>query len=363
MSGATGMSEKEAKERLDKLIAKARHCLYKPIQIAEILYRHRTERYIDLSNLESYRRVSNTWKADVAVRLLGRKPSLNSRYEDQLFDDAVMPPRILSTLGKINTTPDTPGIIEVYIYDRVGGNCLLIAEMARRLESLNPREFKWLSFIQYFEMEPRLRRSVDKVYETSVYALFDTLTKYLKATVSLSVSRDRLEILRDYEKFAKIVLGIDTHNLTISQPARLFRLGVTNAADARIDMWANFGPAVQVKHITLDPTTAINIATELRADKIVVVCKKVERQVIDAVMRQVGLDNRIRGFITEADLTAWYDLSMSTKYAATIGKDVLSALLKEFTFEFPLSKSSMIDAFFQERNYSREILKGIWART
>ena len=35
-------------------------------------------------------------------------------------------------------------------------------------------------------------------------------------------------------------------------PAHIYRVGVTNAADRGLDMWANFGPAIQVKHLTLD---------------------------------------------------------------------------------------------------------------
>lgn len=41
-----------AKESLDKIIKKARVHLYKPIQIAEILYRDRVEGDIDLSKCE-----------------------------------------------------------------------------------------------------------------------------------------------------------------------------------------------------------------------------------------------------------------------------------------------------------------------
>lgn len=37
------MNIKEAKQALDKVISKGRVHLYKPIQIAEILYRDRTE--------------------------------------------------------------------------------------------------------------------------------------------------------------------------------------------------------------------------------------------------------------------------------------------------------------------------------
>jgi len=351
----------EAKQRLDKLIKKGRHCLYKPMQIAEILYRHRTQGSPDPSNLESYRRISNKWKADIALQLLGRKPVLNSRYEDQLFDEEVIPPRILSELGKANTDSATPGVVEVYIYDKVGGSQLLLAAMVKRLESIKTTDFELKDFIQYFENDPRLKRSVDKIYEIIVYALFDTITSHLQATVTLSVREEAIDILKDFEKFAKIVLGVDRNNLTITERARLFRLGVTNAADARIDMWANFGPAIQVKHVTLDPKVATEIANELMAEKIVVVCKTAEKRVVESVMNQVGLKDRIRGFITEKDLVEWYSLCVSMKYSQTIGKDVILALLKEFRIEFPLTESMAIEKLFAKRGYSRDILKGIWA--
>lgn len=352
----------DAKTRLDKLIKKGRHCLYKPMQIAEILYRHRTKGNIDLLDLASYRRISNKWKAEISLRLLGRRPSLNSRYEDQLFDEEVIPPRILSELGRANSAPETYGVVEVYIYDKVGGSQFLLATMAKRLESIEPTDFKLQDFIEYFEGDNRLARSVDKVYEIIVYALFDTLTKHLQATVSLSVSKEKLYILKDFEKFAKILLGVDKNNLKITEPARLFRLGVTNAADARIDMWANFGPAIQVKHITLSPTAANNIVSGVMAEKIVVVCKIAEKKVIDSVMRQLGLGGKIRGFITEKDLIEWYNLCMSEKYSTTIGKDVIRSLLKEFTIEFPLTQSEVMENFFAERKYSLGMLKGVWAK-
>ena len=51
----------QAKESLDTIIKKARVHLYKPIQIAEILYRDRVEGDIDLSKLETYRTKSRKW--------------------------------------------------------------------------------------------------------------------------------------------------------------------------------------------------------------------------------------------------------------------------------------------------------------
>lgn len=44
-----------AKKALDSIIKKSRVHLYKPIQIAEILYHARTQTTIDLSNIETYR--------------------------------------------------------------------------------------------------------------------------------------------------------------------------------------------------------------------------------------------------------------------------------------------------------------------
>ena len=49
------MNNQTAKDHLDTVIKKARVHFYKPIQIAEILWRDRIEGDIDLGNLETYR--------------------------------------------------------------------------------------------------------------------------------------------------------------------------------------------------------------------------------------------------------------------------------------------------------------------
>lgn len=56
------MNTKEAKQSLDKVIDKARVHLYKPIQVAEILYRYRVEKDINLSDLTTYRTISKKWR-------------------------------------------------------------------------------------------------------------------------------------------------------------------------------------------------------------------------------------------------------------------------------------------------------------
>ena len=61
-----------AKKALDTVIEKGRVHLYKPIQVAEILYRDRVYKDIDLSKLEDYRTQSKKWRDEITMPLLGR---------------------------------------------------------------------------------------------------------------------------------------------------------------------------------------------------------------------------------------------------------------------------------------------------
>ena len=55
------------KKAIDSIIKKSRVHFYKPIQIAEILNRHRLQRGVDLLDLETYRNVSKRWRDEVTV--------------------------------------------------------------------------------------------------------------------------------------------------------------------------------------------------------------------------------------------------------------------------------------------------------
>jgi len=348
----------EAKRRLDKLIAKARVHLYKPIQVAEILYRDRISKDIDLADLDTYRRQSTRWRNAVCPRLVGRIPILNSRYEDQMFDEKLISPDTLVVLGRENK--NKKAIVESYIYHKLKSRLAPLTDVLNKLENIHPKNFKIDDFIKLFTGNAHLRRSIDKAYEIIVYALFDTLTKHLKATVTLSVDKKKKDLLADFERFSTLVLGIDINHLSITQPARLFRFGTTNAADTGLDIWANFGPAIQIKHISLDATAIAEVKQNISADQIVIVCKRVEKKTIQSVITQLGLQKRIRGFITEVDLVEWFGIAVSPKYCDTIGKDVVLALIKEFKMEFPLATCSEIDAFISERKYTQPPASSMW---
>src|SRR3989304_5038796 len=106
-----------SKKALDLVIRKSRVHLYKPIQIAEILYHHRTERGWDLSDLESCRNVSKRWRDEVSLLLVGRRSTSSQKYQDNVFEANAMPPTLLKELGEENKRGR--GFIESYIYKQL----------------------------------------------------------------------------------------------------------------------------------------------------------------------------------------------------------------------------------------------------
>lgn len=122
----------EAKQALDKIISKGRVHLYKPIQIAEILYRDRTNGDIDLLDLNTYRNASKKWRDVICLRFLGRTSSSSARYQDDVFSENAVPPPVLKVLSTENRKQN--GIVEKYIYDRFEQR---FSQMSRGLEYCN----------------------------------------------------------------------------------------------------------------------------------------------------------------------------------------------------------------------------------
>jgi HaeII restriction endonuclease len=115
-----------------------------------------------------------------------------------------------------------------------------------------------------------------------------------------------------------MLTGIREPGACVSLTAALYRVGVTNAADRGLDMWSNFGTAVQVKHLTLDAELAECIAEGIMAEGVVIVCRDAEKAAIDAILEQVGWGQRIRGIVTLSDLEGWYALCLGPKHRAVL---------------------------------------------
>lgn len=339
----------EAKRVLDKLISKQRVALYKPIQVAEILYRvRRNELSINdvRHNLEVYRNPSKRWRDSVTRLLIDQVSTSSQRYQDNLFDPNAVPPKTLTALAEENNRHR--GVVERYIYLRFRERQRRILRLAELLNEATVDDFHLDAFLAEFVMEKSIKRSIDKAYEIVVYALFSTLVKHLRIRVVLSADPSQTDLLQTFEEFAHLVLGIDAQNPSVSLDARLYRAGTTNAADRGLDMWANFGPVVQVKHLTLTDRLVDDICGEIAADRIVIVCKDGEREIIERLLQQLG--HRVQAIIIQSQLIHWYEEALHGRFAGRLGNDLLINLRQEFRNEFPYNTT--FEPFYRKRGYN-----------
>jgi hypothetical protein len=339
-----------AKQALDRLIRKQRVHLYKPIQIAEILYKVRQGiltiddvRY----NLESYRNRSKNWRDEITKLLLDQVSTSSQKYQDNVFEPNAIPPATLAVLAEANVE----GVVGRYIYQQFWMRQQKIVRLAEMLQSATPEEFDLEAFLAEFERDPGIKRSIDKAFEIVVYALFNTLVTHLRVQVRLKIDPARMDILKAFEDFTQLVLGIDSNNPEFSIKASLYRAGVTNAADRGVDIWANFGAAVQVKHVTLTDELAEDICENVAADRIIIVCKDSEKETIEKVCSQIGATSRIQGIVIQSQLTDWYERALRGEFASELGNTLLSSLRAEFTNEFPFSRT--FGEFFRSRCYDQ----------
>jgi type II restriction enzyme len=338
----------ELKSHLDRFIDKQRAFMYKPIQIAEILYHYRTESpeehgLSELSNREAYRNSSKRWRDEVTKRLIGRVCTSSQKFQDNLFDENAIPPRILRELAEINN--QFGGVVERYIYQQFAKRQTIIKNIAEYL-SRDTREFDIEGFLQKFKQSKGLKKSIDKAYEITVYALFNAVLDAVGVKVEVSVDAEKLRVMQEFEELIQRLVGV-----SLDQPARytraqLFRAGVANAADRGIDMWANFGPIVQVKHIDLHEDLAEDIVENTTADEVVIVCRDADAEVIHRLTSQLG--HRIKGIIRESELIGWYRVAFG-KYRSELGEAILANLRASFREEFPFSEE--FPQFYKERGY------------
>lgn len=340
---------KQAKEALDTVIRKSRVHLYKPIQIAEILYRDRVHKDINLANLEEYRSKSKAWRDEVTIHLVGRVCTSSAKFQDNLFDNNAIPPSVLEVLGRENRR--TEGGVEAYIYNQFTDKHEQLSNALDYCLNATKQSFYVKDFIDSFWDEAGLKRSLDKVYEIIVYALFSTLVDALNLEVSITVKEEAYSLLKEFEDFSQKVMCLDCSNPQHIQDARVYRVGVTNAADRGLDMYSNWGPAIQIKHLSLDTTLAENIVNSVSSDRIVIVCKDAEKEVIVSLLTQIGWRSHIQSIVTESDLVNWYEKALRGSYSESLGDKLLFCLAQEIAQEFPSVDTT--PEVIKKRHYER----------
>ena len=350
------MTIEEARAKLDTVIRKSRIHFYKPIQIAEILYHQRTvDRTLNLHHLESYRTRSRKWRDIVSAELLGTICSSSARFQDDLFHENAVPPEALYVLGQENLR--TNGTVEAYIYSRFDNKHEQLEAALRDCRNATPATFQVRKLIDSFRYEAGLKRSLDKMYEIIVFSLFDTLVDQLDMTIDVSVSEKKIHVLHEFEDFARKIMCLDCQKLVYSSSARVYRVGVANAADRGLDMYSNWGPAIQIKHLVLSEELAESIVDSVSSDRIVIVCKAAESKLIVSLLTQIGWKSKIQSIVTEDDLVEWYEKALRGTYSTPMGEKLLTTMCEQISMEFPSLQQGR--GILSERNY-RAIKDEYW---
>lgn len=321
--------------------------MYKPIQVAEILYRDRVYKDIDLGYLEDYRIKSKKWRDEVSLELLGSVCTSSARFQDDLFNDNAIPPAVLEVLGKENRR--TKGAVEAYVYRMFDNRHEQLSKALSYCLEANATSFDVKRFIDSFWSEPGLKRSIDKVYEIIVYALFSTLVDAMDLEVAITIQEDAYPLLKEFEDFTQKVMCLDCSTPRHIQEARVYRVGVTNAADRGVDMYSNWGPAIQIKHLSLDLSLAESIVNSVSCDRVVIVCKDAEKDVIISLLSQIGWKSHVQSVVTENDLISWYEKALRGGYSSRLGGQLLHCLSSEISEEFPSCGNA--PKILKERDY------------
>lgn len=343
----------QAKKRLDLIMQKSRTRFYKPIQIAEVLYYSRVYENLDLLEIETYRNQSIQWRNIITTKFYGHQSSSSSRYQDDIWNDHAMPPNLLMILDQENKK--NSGCVEYYIYREFIKRQGMIANVIEnlKLSSQFPENFYLQDLLVLFRQESSMKRNIDKCYEIITYSLFETVIRGLEVEVTVKVPVQNYDLLSEFKDLAKVLLNLNESQSEWTELAHIYRVGITNAADRGLDMWANFGPAIQVKHITLKPNDAEQIVDQVESDHIVIVCRDADAAIITAIMQQITWGKKVRGIVTETQLKEWYDRCLRGDFSQKLSPILFDLLIANFEMEFPeaTDQAKAIDLFCQERGY------------
>ncbi len=349
-------TDNPAKEALDAVIYKSHVHVHQPIQIAEILFHHRTGKRWNLSDLESCRKRLKRWHDDVSMLADRHHGTSSQQDQGNFFASNVIPTKLLAQLGTINKR--NKGRIEAYIYKALEIRLSSVHEVYEYIHSSTADSFSLGMLVAFFQNKQELRCSISKIYEILVYALFTTIIRALKAKTTANIEGKDKKILKDFERFLSMGLGIDLKQRKFIFPDSLYQADKPNDTGRSLTMWANYGQAVQVKYLTLVQSLAEDTTDKITADKIIIVCLGIERKVIESFLWQIGFGKKLYGCITIDSLGDCYKLCLNKKYRDNLGANLLNDMQRKFTEAFPSSKE--IVPFITKRGYDKIVMPSDW---
>jgi hypothetical protein len=288
-------SVSNAKTQLAQVIKKARIHLYKPIQVAEILYRHRIGEGIDLGDPTTYRTQSRQWRDSVTTAIYNAHSTSSAGYQDDLFNKQ-LPPPLMEDLGAANQD----GSVEKYIYEAVKDRLSEVHQILPTLSVASGGNPNLSGLVATFADSPGLSRSVDKVFEIVTYTVVSLFLTHYQIRMRSTIG---VPVLKQNFSSSQFISALHGDSDQLDQDAMVFRMGVANAADAGIDMWSNFGPGFQTKHIELTSNELKEISEKFTGQRLVVVVRSVSSEVDDQLVNKaIAIGSKLICVLTLADL-------------------------------------------------------------
>ena len=303
--------------------------MYKPIQIAETLRNLVKNPQYDPLDLESYRNLSREWRNTVTRELFGKVSTSSMRFQDDLWNDSALPPQALEKLLELNKENT---VVEEYIYQHVYWKNRKLIDLRKAITEVEDYE-TFLELYREFDT-PEFRSSQDRLFEVLSISTLQTNLDGINLKLRIEGEIEKLKgtsssILVEFSQKGDINL-------------KLGKLGHTNAADAGMDIWSNFGAIINVKNYHVDLNLYKQIIDDTPIGDLVIICKTHDESLIKIVKES----ERPLSFITELDL--FYDVS---NYFADKQKrtSFLNLFKSFFDREFPLAQS--LEKFMIDRGY------------
>jgi type II restriction enzyme len=333
-----------AKAKLDHVIRRGRVEMYKPIQVAEVLYAARTVGGIDLAKLESYRTKSKHWRDEVTFNLFGKKSTSTAKFQDDVWNETAVPPAAMVALGAANASS---GVVEAYIYSsiiRKNEDVTVARSAIEKIRSVGEVE----QLLAVFE-SASLKSSADRLYEILATAIFKTELSQTAYTISVDRPQNSAR--------ASTVDGLVDLVASAPMPLVVDRLGHTNAADAGLDIWTNFGVAINVKRRPLTSQLLDQIISDTPIGSLHIVCLDIEPAATTR-LKQLQANGLRISITTRNDLMKSVQTLLADPSSPTT---FVNTLVETFDKEFPMAGT--LGDFAASRGYSTNMLTGIWKRT
>ena len=337
------MEIKQAKEKLDHVIAIGRVEMYKPIQVAETLRMANASKLINLSDVESYRTKSRRWRDNVTDALFSKSSTSSARFQDDLWNPSAVPPEAMVALGNANSSNH---VVEAYIYSFIVEKNRELVTARSTVSNLNSKG-QVENLLAAFDIQT-LKSSADRLYEILATAVFKTELSQTSYTISIDGPKPT-----KHQNSIDALVDLVFH---FPMPLEVDRLGHTNAADAGLDIWTNFGVAVNVKRLPLNIALLDKIVKDTPIGSLHIVCLKVEPAALAKLgqLKKAGLKISVT---TLKDLLNSVETLTSNKLSLKLFVDTLT---KSFDQEFPMAKT--LGDFIKSRDYFSTPLTGLWQR-